>query len=182
MGASSLEKGLGMRHYCAMAGPIATARIDTPIGVIALWADDAWLTGLRILPNQRGQADAPNHPVLCDAMTQLRDWFGGTRTSFDLPLMPLDTSEGEALRAGIAAIPYGETRTYGAVASRTGSVARAVGQACKTNRFPVIIPCHRVTSASGPEFYSAGDGARTKSWLIDFEYAHLPHDKRTRLL
>jgi methylated-DNA-[protein]-cysteine S-methyltransferase len=182
MGASSLEKGHRMRHYCAMAGPIATARIDTPLGVIALSADDSALIGLRILPQQRGQADAPNHPVLADAMTQLRDWFDGNRTSFDLALTPLDTPEGQSLRAGISAIPYGETRTYGAVAAQTGSVARAVGQACKTNAFPIIIPCHRVTSASGPEFYSAGDGARTKSWLIDFEYAHLPPDKRTRLL
>ncbi len=165
-----------------MAGPIATARIDTPIGVIALSADDAWLTRLRILPNQRGHADAMGHPVLTDAMAQLRDWFGGGRTWFDLPLAPLETAEGESLRAGIAAIPYGETRTYGAIAAQTGSIARAVGQACKTNAFPIIIPCHRVTSASGPEFYSAGDGARTKGWLIDFEYAHLPPDQRTRLL
>lgn len=171
-----------VRHYCAMAGPIATARIDTPIGVIALSADDDALTGLRILAKQRGEADALHHRILADAMTQLRDWFSGARTDFDLPLVTLDTPEGEALRAGIAAIPYGETRTYGAVAAQTGSIARAVGQACKTNAFPIIIPCHRVTSASGPEYYSAGDGARTKGWLIDFEYAHLPAHQRTRLL
>ena len=177
-----LEMARQVRHYCAMAGPIATARIDTPIGVIALSADDDALTGVRILPRQRGESASIDHPVLGAAAQQMRDWFAGTRSGFDVPLGSPGSPEREALRAGIAAIPYGETRTYGAVAAQTGSVARAVGQACKTNAFPIIIPCHRVTSASGPEFYSAGDGARTKSWLIDFEYAHLPTGKRTRLL
>ncbi len=177
-----LEMARQVRHYCAMAGPIATARIDTPIGLVTLSADDQWLTRLRIHLEPSGASDALRHPVLANAMMQLRDWFDGSRTDFDLPLEKPDTAEGQNLRTGIAAIPYGETRTYGAVAAETGSVARAVGQACKTNAFPIIIPCHRVTSASGPAYYSAGDGARTKGWLIDFEHAHLATDQRTRLL
>jgi methylated-DNA-[protein]-cysteine S-methyltransferase len=57
-----------------------------------------------------------------------------------------------------------------------------VGQACKSNPFPIIIPCHRVVSASGTEYYSGGNGPRTKTWLIDFEQDHLPPEKRTRLI
>jgi methylated-DNA-[protein]-cysteine S-methyltransferase len=73
------------------------------------------------------------------------------------------------LRAGIAGVPYGETLTYGALARLIDSAPRAVGQACKRNPFPIIIPCHRVTSASGPEHYSGGAGISTKAWLLDFE-------------
>lgn len=165
-----------------MAGASATARIETPLGVIALFADDHALTGVRIMTKQRGEALADRHPVLSDAARQMRAWFAGTLTSFDLPLTPPESREGTMLRAAIAAIPYGSTQTYGAVAAATGSIARAVGQACKANPFPIIIPCHRVTSASGPEYYSGGDGARTKGWLIDFEVTNLPPEKRTRLL
>jgi methylated-DNA-[protein]-cysteine S-methyltransferase len=163
-----------------MAGPSATARIASPIGMIAVTADDDTLTGLRI--EGAGAASTSDHPILVAAQAQLEDWFSGKRTGFDLPIPPLDSDEGETLRAGIAAIPYGQTATYGDVATATASAARAVGQACRTNALPIIIPCHRVISADGRAFYSAGDGARTKGWLLDFERANLPPEQRNTLL
>lgn len=164
-----------------MDGPAATARLATPIGIVTIIADEAQLIGIRIGGDARPKTPV-GHRLLLEAVAQLSAWFAGQRKDFDLPLRSPDSDEGAALRAGIAAIPYGETWTYGAVASATGSIARAVGQACKMNPFPIIIPCHRVTSASGPEFYSAGSGVRTKSWLIDFEHDNLPCEQRTRLI
>jgi methylated-DNA-[protein]-cysteine S-methyltransferase len=163
-----------------MPGATATASFASPIGAIRLAADETRLLGVRI--GGGSATAATGHPILKAALEQFGQWFAGERTGFNLPLAPLDSEEGERLRAGIAAIPYGETATYGAVADRTGSIARAVGQACKTNAYPILIPCHRVVSSSGPEYYSAGDGPRTKTWLLDFEAAHLPPEKRTRLL
>jgi methylated-DNA-[protein]-cysteine S-methyltransferase len=177
---SLLEMGLVSAHVCAMSGPTATIVMQSPLGPILLAAQGEALIGVKIgAVNNAGES---HHPVLEQAITQLNQWFDGRRHDFDLPLAPLDTAEGTALRAGIAAIPYGETRTYGAVAQQAGSIARAVGGACKTNALPIIIPCHRVISANGPEFYSAGDGPRTKGWLLDFEASNLPPEKRTRLL
>ncbi len=170
-----------------MALQTATAAFESPLGPIRLAAADDWLTGARI---GRERSSAPlgtrsgetTHDLLAAALDQIEAWFAGTRQIFDLPLAPLDSLEGETLRAGIASIPFGETMTYGALAARTGSVARAVGQACKINPFPIIIPCHRVVSTAGPEYYSGGDGPRTKTWLLDFEYTHLPQNRKTRLL
>jgi methylated-DNA-[protein]-cysteine S-methyltransferase len=162
----------------------ATACFESPIGPIVLHTSDAALLGLRLLgqtaPAPKGGDTA--HPILACALDQLTGWFAGRCQQFDLPLVDLPKGEGRQLRAAIAAIPYGETRTYGAVAAEIGSIARAVGQACKTNAYPLIIPCHRVTSSAGAEYYSAGDGPRTKSWLLDFEYNQLPLEKRTRLI
>ncbi len=162
----------------------AIIRFESPIGWLTLSANDAHLLGVKI--SKQGASGTRggefSHPILTAAMDQITAWFAGTRRDFDLPLAPLDSAEGEALRAGIAAIPYGETMTYGTLGSSIGSAARAVGQACKTNPYPLIIPCHRVVSTAGPEYYSGGDGPRTKTWLIDFEYANLPADKRTRLI
>lgn len=165
-----------------MKAATATARIESPIGIIALTATADALTGVRILPRQTGERLIDDHRVLADAAAQMKDYFAGTLRDFAIPLFALDSDEGAHLRAGIAAIPYGETLTYGALATQLGSVARAVGQACKTNAYPIIIPCHRVVSTAGREYYSGGDGPRTKSWLIDFEYEHLPPNRRTRLL
>lgn len=160
----------------------ATAAIATPIGLVKLTASEAVLLGVKILPGRTDAISPFGHPVLTPALRQMSEWFAGVRQDFDLPLKALDSSEGSILRAGIANVPYGQTLTYGEVAARTGSIARAVGQACKTNPFPIIIPCHRVTSASGPEFYSGGAGPRTKTWLLDFEHDHLPPHERNRLL
>jgi methylated-DNA-[protein]-cysteine S-methyltransferase len=164
-----------------MRAATATARFESPIGMLAITADDRHLLGVQI-----GAAGSifcvPDHPIIAAAQSQLTDWFAGARHDFDLPLRPLETAEGQALRAGIASIPYGAKLTYGALAVQTGSAARAVGQACKTNAYPIIIPCHRVVSSAGREYYSGGGGPRTKSWLLDFEYDHLPPEQRTRLI
>jgi methylated-DNA-[protein]-cysteine S-methyltransferase len=155
---------------CRMQSLCAIARIATPIGLVELTAVDALLTAVRIDPSNDAPSYAPaGHALLEAGVIQIEDWFAGKRKGFDLPLAPLATPRGEALRAGIAAIGYGETLTYGALAQRIGSAPRAVGQACRRNPFPIIIPCHRVTSAGAQEFYSCGEGPRTKEWLIAFE-------------
>jgi methylated-DNA-[protein]-cysteine S-methyltransferase len=159
----------------------ATARIETPIGMVELVAVGDVLTSARIRPNLAEESQEPGNPVLDRAVGQMRDYFAGRRKTFDLPLATAVSEEGEQLRSAIASIPYGETETYGALARKSGSIARAVGQACKTNPFPIVIPCHRVVSSAGREYYSAGAGPETKAWLIDFEAEH-SHGIRTRLL
>ena len=46
-------------------------------------------------------------------------------------------------------IPWGQTRSYGDLATLTGGVARAVGGACGRNPIPIVVPCHRVVGAGG---------------------------------
>ncbi len=162
-----------------MPSDIATARIETPIGMITVAAKGAMLISCRIHPQISAEShDFGGNVIIDDAVRQVRDWFAGRRRRFDLPLRPASTARGEELRAGIAAIPYGTTLTYGDVAAKLGSAARAVGGACRTNAFPIIIPCHRVVSRGSTEFYSGGDGPRTKAWLLAFEQGRLyPYDQ-----
>lgn len=69
------------------------------------------------------------------------------------------------------AIPYGSTMAYGKLASQSGfpNAARAVGSAMKSNRFPIIIPCHRVVASNGIGRFSASDGTSTKRKLLAME-------------
>lgn len=166
---------------CAMTAPTATATILSPIGIIRLCAEGAELVSVRIDPEGAATDQAPATPLLKEAVAQMTAYFARERQNFDLPLRPLPSERGEALRMGIASVPYGATLTYGKLATGLGSAPRAVGQACKRNPFPIIIPCHRVTSTAGPEYYSGGAGASTKAWLIDFEQGKIPW-KRTQLL
>lgn len=74
-------------------------------------------------------------------------------------------------------IPFGETRSYKAIANDIGhpGAARAVGKAEATNPVPIIIPCHRVLGVDGKlHGYSAGQGLETKKWLLALERGSNP--------
>jgi methylated-DNA-[protein]-cysteine S-methyltransferase len=71
-----------------------------------------------------------------------------------------------------AAIPRGETRSYGWIAKQIGrpGAARAVGRALGANPFAPLIPCHRVVGAKGQlTGYSGPGGIRAKQRLLDKE-------------
>lgn len=148
------------------------AIIATPVGSVRITGEGPHLIAVSIVP---GLAEKPGETaVVREAARQLGEWFAGRRTGFDLPLAPAGTDRGQALREAIGSIGYGETLSYGALARQVGSGARAIGQACARNPFPVIIPCHRVLAAQGRlGAYSAGDGPITKQWLLDHEQRHL---------
>ena len=152
-----------------MAYARAATMIATPIGPVLLEAEGDQLTGIRIGRSTPVQSDAP---VLIEAAGQLQANFLGKLSSFDLPLAPAGTDRGPELRNAICSIGYGETASYGQLAALTGASARAIGRACATNAFPIIVPCHRVLAAGGAlGYYSAGDGPATKVWLLKHERA-----------
>ncbi|KAB2882322.1 MAG: methylated-DNA--[protein]-cysteine S-methyltransferase [Albidovulum sp.] len=108
--------------------------------------------------------------LLSEACRQLGEYFAGTRRGFDLPIAFRPGLQGEVMRAMVA-IPFGETRTYGDLASTLGVPAQAVGQACGGNPVPIIVPCHRVLGATGLGGFSAPGGVETKVALLKHEGA-----------
>jgi methylated-DNA-[protein]-cysteine S-methyltransferase len=149
---------------------MAQASFLSPIGPILLHADGDILTSIHI-----GSVDLLSSPgpLLNEAIAQLEAWFEGKLHQFDLPLSAPDTPRGAAHRAAIASIGFGETASYGMLARMIGSSPRAMGQACRRNPFPIVIPCHRVVGAGGAiGYYSGGAGVSTKLWLLDHERQH----------
>lgn len=108
--------------------------------------------------------------VLDAACAQVAEYFAGERRVFDVPLDLGEGFRGRFLRA-LCAIPFGETRTYGELARELGVSAQAIGQACGSNRIPIIIPCHRVLGADGLGGFSAPGGVETKVALLRHEGA-----------
>lgn len=147
------------------------ALIATPIGAIRVEGDETVLTGIRI--GGDGAPSPGNSAAVRATVEQLEQWFAKEREIFDLPLAPAGTPRGEELRAGLIAIGYGDTLSYGALARILGSGPRAIGQLCARNPFPIVVPCHRVIGSGGTlGHYSGGDGPKTKSWLLEHERRH----------
>lgn len=145
---------------------------QSPLGPIRITVEGAavtaltWGEGLEAVPTGNAREQA----VLDEACTQLRAYFAGARRRFDLPLAPAGTAFQKRVWNGLLEIPYGEERTYGQLAERIGSVARAVGGACGANPIAIVIPCHRVLGGGGRLVgFSASGGLSDKRLLLDFE-------------
>lgn len=140
------------------------ATIATPIGFVRIEGDDAVS---RIAIDRAGAPARASSDAVRLAAEQLEAYFAGERLTFDLPLALLRSPRGEVMRAAIVAVAAGETARYGEVAARIGSSARAIGQTCRANPLPIVVPCHRIVGGTG--HYSAGEGIATKKWLLDHE-------------
>ncbi|KQS03206.1 cysteine methyltransferase [Sphingomonas sp. Leaf357] len=145
------------------------AEIATPIGMVRIIGHAQAVESIEIGSAITDEIQ-PLYGAVAAAADQMRAWFAGELRLFDLSLVPPATPRGPALRDAMIAIPYGETMGYGELARTIGSSARAIGQACARNPFPIVVPCHRVLDASGSlGHYSAGAGPITKSRLLDHE-------------
>lgn len=144
---------------------------DTPVGPLGLEEEDGRLTRL-YLPNQPAERLGDEVPVLARGRAELLEYFRGERREFTVPLDPRGTPFRQRVWAALAAVPYGETVTYGELARRAGSpgAVRAVGQANHFNPLPIFLPCHRVVGADGSLTGYAG-GLDMKRFLLDLEGA-----------
>ncbi len=146
--------------------------VQTPVGLIRIWASESAITELSWEQEQpvHVQACQPKG-ILAAARDQLLAYFAGDLQEFDLPFEVSGSAYQKAVCAEIAAIPFGETRTYGDLARRIGSSAQAVGNACGGNPIPILIPCHRVLGVSGLGGFSGQGGVETKVALLRHEGA-----------
>jgi len=162
------------------------AIFDTPLPSCKIGArcNQQGITCLRFLPGQAAaHAPPPEHPqhtMLEQLNTQLLDYLNKPGVLFSLPLAATGTAFQHRVWHVIAAIPYGETRSYGQLAQQLGSSARAIGGACRANPLPLLVPCHRVIAADGRNGGFLGQTAANKSaasikqWLLHHEARSIP--------
>ena len=103
---------------------------------------------------------------------QIMEYFELQRTEFDLPIDIQGTAYQNRVWSEVAKIAYGESLTYGDIAKAINSGPRAVGNACRHNPIPIIIPCHRVVKKSGIGGYCGsvvGKEIQQKDWLLRHE-------------
>ena len=157
-----------------MTTAVLTSRVDSPIGPLTLTASDGALIGLT-MENQRHVRPASpdwrrDDAWFADVAEQLDAYFAGDLTEFDLPMRLAGTQFQRRVWEGLCTIPYGQTLSYGALATRVGSPggSRAVGLANGRNPIAVIVPCHRVIGANG-SLTGYGGGLERKIALLELE-------------
>jgi methylated-DNA-[protein]-cysteine S-methyltransferase len=152
--------------------------LPSPIGSLLLAADS---TGLREITFPKNSIPAPaqsgwteDSSAFSDIIRQLRAYFAGELEIFNLLLSPQGTPFQQRVWKELCHIPYGETISYGQLATRIGNpnASRAVGLANGSNPIPIIIPCHRVIGSNG-KLTGYGGGLPIKEKLLALERRQL---------
>ena len=147
------------------------AVIEFPRMRVGIRIEGDVLTAIRYLPPETALV-APQSALAERAVRQIERYRDDPDAAFDLPLCETGTAFQRDVWLQISDIPRGRTRTYGELARRIGGEARAVGQACGDNPFPIVVPCHRVVAADGLGGFSHHvDGylLEAKKWLLKHE-------------
>ncbi len=154
----------------------AFAIIASPVGPLLIRAHEGKLVQLSFY---RGDAkeyrqvepsDEASTNVVKQVKVQLSEYFARQRTHFDVPMQLEGPEYHRRVWEALCEIPYGQTRSYGQLATELGdlSAARAVGFANGANPIAIIVPCHRVIGADG-SLVGYGGGLRRKRILLDLE-------------
>jgi methylated-DNA-[protein]-cysteine S-methyltransferase len=149
------------------------ARLATPFGVVGVRTDGDCISEIVYLPSSQ-TALAPRDRLAELACRQLERYLDDPRFRWSLPLARAGTPFQRRVWDGIATIAPGATRSYGELAKDIDSAARAVGQACGENPFPLVVPCHRVVAKGGLGGFAhreAGFLISVKRWLLRHEGA-----------
>jgi methylated-DNA-[protein]-cysteine S-methyltransferase len=156
------------------------AVIGSPIGPLTVVRDDDGITGVyfphhwtRPDPASFGPRVEPADDRGFDEMiSQLGDYFAGARREFGLPLTPHGGFAAQQVWKLLAAIPYGQTTTYGELARQAGGgmTPKEAGGFVGANPLSILIPCHRVVGAAGQLTGYAG-GLKRKRHLLELEGA-----------
>ena len=160
-------------------GRRAHTTVDSPVGPLTLVASGGALAGLYMNEQQHQPADETfgelgadqDGELFAEVSRQLKQYFDGERTGFDLRLTLEGTPFQRRVWAALQDIPYGQTISYGQLADRIGqpSASRAVGLANGKNPISIIVPCHRVVGADG-SLTGYGGGIERKQYLLAHEH------------
>ena len=150
------------------SGTEEVIKIRTPAGQLVLYSQQG------VISKVDWGLDDGLYPQNHEIQQQFRQYWLNTDKRININLLIQGSAYRHKVWAELCKIPFGETITYSALAGKIGSSARAVGNACRDNPYPVIIPCHRVVSVSGMGGYfgqTEGDFLAIKYKLLDYEAA-----------
>ncbi len=145
---------------------IFETQFESPVGLLRLRANAVALLSIDFGSSDRRDKSL----VLEQACTELNQYFNGSRTWFETPLFLDGTEFQKKCWRELTSIAYGKTITYKDEAIKVGGAnyVRAVAQANNKNKFPILIPCHRVIGSDGSLVGYAG-GLEIKAKLLQLE-------------
>jgi methylated-DNA-[protein]-cysteine S-methyltransferase len=151
---------------------IDEAVIPCPFGKLRVRATREYVVGIDFVPDQQPERFGFSHPLMEDAVAQLNAYFSGAASAFSIPVLLDPGDYSRRVWSALIEIRPGQVETYGNLARKLGSGARAVAGACRRNPLPIVIPCHRVVAADGLGGYCgkrSGPSIEIKQWLLAHE-------------
>lgn len=145
--------------------------LDSPIGMLGIKLLDQQLSNIDFVTNTK-KTLIPNTALEKKITAQLQNYFADPQFKFDLPLQLKGTPFQQKVWQRLQKIPMGTTITYGELAAELKTSARAIGNACRTNPVPLVIPCHRIVAKNGLGGFSgktSGPQLTMKKWLLAHE-------------
>lgn len=148
--------------------PYATDYLESPLGGIVVFADAKSVVAIEFRDKPR---EIHPNTLTKRAVKELKEYFEGTRTRFSVPLDFNGTAFQKKVWRAIFRIPFGASKTYGAIAKSIGNpkAVRAVGTATGKNPLCIIVPCHRVLPSDG-SIGNYSSGPAKKAFLLTLEH------------
>ena len=155
--------------------------VATPIGLLRILCSEKAITDINLsldikksLPRNVNNSDKSMSSFCLNVKRQIEEYFSDAMSSFDLKLNCHGTAFQQSVWDVISSIKVGETLTYSDIAEKLKSSPRAIGNACRSNPIPIIVPCHRVVSKAGLGGFAGqveGKNIDVKQWLLKHEQA-----------
>ena len=146
----------------------------SPVGRLLVETDDDQLVKLEYHCKKKLTSHKLN-AFSSQVKKQIENYFKSPESNFTVPVSLEGTAFQKKVWAALQKIPAGQTRTYGDISKQLNSSPRAVGNACRANPVPLIVPCHRVIARSGIGGFGgkvAGKTIDCKRWLLQHEKCH----------
>ena len=163
---------IGLHSFASPLGALQVG-FDTDGAVVYLgFADHEFRTSLLAKVGRMGLSGDSHQGMQRHLAQQLEAYAAGERTPFEVPIRLRGTAFEQRVWAALQRIPFGQTRSYGQLATELGdpNLSRAVGRANGANPISILVPCHRVIGADGTLTGYAG-GLSTKERLLRLEGA-----------
>jgi methylated-DNA-[protein]-cysteine S-methyltransferase len=141
----------------------------TPVGIARITEDEGYISSISALDEEH-EVTSPSTPLLQAAITQLEEYFAGSRKIFDMPIKQQGTPFQQQVWEQLLQIKYGSTISYAQQSNQMNSplAIRAIAAANGKNSLWIVVPCHRVIGSDGSLTGYAG-GLWRKQWLLEHE-------------
>ena len=149
--------------------------VDSPFGMLTIKAEDHCLTEIDLFTSRPvSRITNPRDNFAQKVSQQFHEYFSNPHSRFKLAYQLHGTDFQKRAWQAMLKIPEGKVMTYGELAKKLNSSPRAVGNACRANPLPILVPCHRVVSQTGIGGYAgktSGKRLAVKRWLLSHEGA-----------
>jgi methylated-DNA-[protein]-cysteine S-methyltransferase len=151
-----------------------TAVISSPIGKLGIDVQDNLLCNIDFLGDDK-TIPLNIEPAAKAVCNELRIYFQNGQHPFNITLLVAGTPFQKKVWQALGKIPPGTTQSYGELAAKLATSPRAIGNACRANAIPIVVPCHRIVGQQG----TGGFVGKTRGAMINIKEWLLAHEKGT---